>query len=154
MNGRWLPTLIVAGSLLAAITTGRLKMRTSPRSAAAVKVASMSSPVMCVAWTMRSVRPSPAWDALTVVWLPLTVAGGIEAPTPKLKLLSRRSDVSRVDAPFDLGDIRNDRRKPGNLAKDHPGHGRIVAPQRIEHRARRREGERARDSVVEVEVGA
>src|SRR6185437_17576 len=30
MKGRWLPTLIVAGSLLAAITTGRLRIRTAP----------------------------------------------------------------------------------------------------------------------------
>src|SRR6185312_14819337 len=118
MNGRWLPTLIVAGSLLAAITTGRLKMRTSPRSAAAVKVASMSSPVMCVAWTMRSVRPSPACDALTVVWLPLTVAGGIEAPTPKLKLLSRRTSAIRHN-----GDLAGERGRMPRRAGHHVGIG-------------------------------
>src|SRR6185437_10456482 len=89
MKGRWLPTLMVAGSLLAAITTGRLRIRTSPRSAAALNVASILSPVMCVAWRMRSVRPTPCCVAATVLWVPRIRAGGSVAPTPKLRLRLR-----------------------------------------------------------------
>src|SRR6185437_3124042 len=100
MKGRWLPTLMVAGSLLAAITTGRLR------------VASMSSPVTCVACTKRSVCATTCFVALSVYCVARARAPDLWSATPQAILPVRLTRASHAQDGHDHAILERTGRHP------------------------------------------